>query len=205
MENRKTKILAVGDLHGDTDLIKKLAERTEKENVDLVVLAGDLTLAETSTYNLIGPFLKAKKEILLIPGNHESVETTDALSQLYSPWTKNIHGNSFIKNNIGIFGAGGADLGIQTFSERETYNLLKRGHEKIKDLEKKIMVTHMHTSGSVAEFSGSRGNEGIRKAIKAFKPTVLINAHIHEAEGMNEQIENTKVLHVGKNGKIFYL
>ena len=34
------KILASGDLHGDIGLAKRLAERAEKEKVDLVVLCG---------------------------------------------------------------------------------------------------------------------------------------------------------------------
>jgi len=59
--------------------------------VDVVILAGDLTLVEQSTKNLIGPFLKAKKQVLLIPGNHESAATADFLAEMY-PNTKNIHG-----------------------------------------------------------------------------------------------------------------
>mgnify|MGYP001572434325 CR=1 FL=1 len=58
---KKTKILAIGDIHGDTGLVKKLAERAKKENIDLIILAGDLTLMEMQTKNLIGPFVKAKK------------------------------------------------------------------------------------------------------------------------------------------------
>ena len=72
---KKTKILAVGDLHGDERLVRRLAEKAEKENVDLVILTGDLTFAETSTKNIVGPFVRAKKQVLLIPGNHEGVAT----------------------------------------------------------------------------------------------------------------------------------
>ncbi|GAG38374.1 unnamed protein product, partial [marine sediment metagenome] len=76
----KTKILAVGDIHGDTGLVKKLAEKAKKEDVDLIILTGDLTFAERSTKNLIGPFVKAKKQVLLIHGNHESIATADFLA-----------------------------------------------------------------------------------------------------------------------------
>ena len=63
----KLKILASGDIHGDTSLAEKLAERAKKENVDLVILCGDLTMGERSTSNLIGPFVKRKKKVILIP------------------------------------------------------------------------------------------------------------------------------------------
>ncbi len=199
---KKTKILAVGDIHGDTGLVKRLAERAVKENVDLVILAGDLTLFEESTKNIIGPFIKAKKQVLLIPGNHESIATADFLAEMY-PETKNIHGYSFKKNNLGIFGAGSADIGINQIKDSEIFSLLKKGHESIKDSDKKIMVTHMHPQGSKAEFSGFPGSKGIRKAIKEFQPNILITAHIHEAAGLEEYMGKTKVINVSRKEKIF--
>jgi len=202
MKNKKTKILAAGDIHGDTGLVKRLAEKAKKEDVDLIILAGDLTFAEQSTKDLVGPFIKAKKQVLLIPGNHESIATIDFLAEMY-PHTKNIHGYSFVKGDLGIFGAGGGDIGINTVRESEIFNLLKKGNEKIKGVRKKIMVTHMHPHGSKAEFSGFPGSKAVRKAIQKFKPDILLNAHIHEAEGIEEKIGNTKVINVGRKAKIF--
>jgi len=199
---KKTKILAVGDIHGDTGLSKRLAEKAKKEDVDLVILAGDLTWAEQSLKGIIGPFVKAKKQVLLIPGNHETVATANFLAEMYSP-TKNIHGYSFVKDDLGIFGAGGADMGIHTISDSEIFNLLKKGHERIKNLKKKIMVTHMHHKGSKAEFSGFPGSKSVRKAIKEFKPDILINSHIHEAGGLEENIGKTKIINVSRKPKVF--
>jgi len=198
----KTKILAVGDLHGDERLIKKLAEKAVKENVDLVILTGDLTFAETSTENIVGPFVKANKEVLLIPGNHEGVATINSLAEFY-PNTKSIHGYHFIKNNVGIFGAGGADIGIHTIKDSEIMELLERGNKNVKDLEKKIMVTHMHPKGTKSEFSGFPGSKAIRKAIEKFQPDVAIFSHIHEAAGTEDRIGKTRVINVSRKGKIF--
>ncbi|MDO8528581.1 MAG: metallophosphoesterase [Nanoarchaeota archaeon] len=199
---KKTKILAVGDIHGDTGLVKRLAEKAVKENVDLVILAGDLTFAEQSIKNIIGPFIKAKKQVLIIPGNHESVATTDFLAEMYDN-TTNIHGYAFSKNNLGIFGAGGAEIGPHMTSESEIFKLLKRGHEKVKGQEKQIMVTHMHPRGSKSEFSGFPGSLSIKKAIKEFQPDILIHAHIHEAGGVEEKMGKTRVINVTRKEKIF--
>ena len=49
------------------------------------------------------------------------------------------------------------------------------------------MVTHAHPKGSVAEFSGFPGSNAVKKAIKEFKPDILISAHIHEAGGLQEK------------------
>lgn len=200
-DNHKTKILAVGDIHGDTGLVKRLAERAKKENVDLIILAGDLTLMEISAKNLIGPFVKAKKEVLILPGNHETSATTNFLAELYG--IKNIHGYSFSKNDVGIFGAGGGDTGIYHIKDSDIFELLKKGNEKIKGLKKKIMVTHMHHHGSKSEFSGFEGSKAVKKALKEFQPDVLISAHIHEAGGIEEKVGKTKVINVSRKPKIF--
>ena len=65
------------------------------------------------------------------------------------------------------------------------------------------MVTHMHPRGSKAEFSGWQGSNSVTKAIKKFTPDILVTAHIHEASGMEEIIEKTKVINVSRKEKIF--
>ncbi|MCL5018305.1 MAG: metallophosphoesterase [Candidatus Pacearchaeota archaeon] len=200
--HKKTKILAVGDIHGDTGLVKRLAEKAVKENVDLVILAGDLTFADMSTKNLIGPFIKAKKQVLLVHGNHEGIATADFLSEMY-PDTKNIHGYSMIINDVGIFGAGGADLGIDPMNERVFKKVIGKAHSRVKNIDKKILVTHMHPAGSKSEFSGFKGSRSIRDAIEKYKPDFAIFSHIHEAGGTEENIGKTKVINVSRKEKIF--
>ena len=200
--DKKLKILAAGDIHGDTGLAEKLAERAEKEHVDLVILCGDLTMMEQSTDNIIGPFKKRNEKVLLIPGNHETVATADFLADLYG--VKNVHGYSVKYKDVGLFGCGGANIGLFQLDEKEIYDLLKKGFDKIKYLEKKIMVTHVHPDKSKIEkftkiFPGS---SGVRKAIEKFHPDILLCSHVHEAEGIEEKIGKTKVINVGKKGKI---
>ena len=198
----KLKILAAGDIHGDIGLAEKLAEKAKKENVDLVVLCGDLTLSDMSTDNIIGPFKKRNEKVLLIPGNHETVATADFLAELYG--MKNIHGYSVKYKDVGIFGAGGANIGLFQSTERELYDLLKKGHDKIKYLKKKIMVTHVHPSGTkIEKFTDIfPGSSGVRRALEKFKPDLLLCSHVHEAEGIEEKVGKTKVINVGKRGKI---
>ena len=197
----KTKILAIGDIHGDTGLVKRLVERAKKENVDLVILAGDITMSEQAIENIVGPFVKAKKQVLLIPGNHESAATIDFLSKMYK--AKNIHGYGLRIGDVGIFGAGTADIGTHSIGDSGISELLRKAHEEVKDAKRKVMVTHMHPFGSKAEMFGFPGSRAIRKAIDKFKPEVLIDAHIHEAGGMEETIGSTRVINVSRKEKIF--
>jgi len=46
------------------------------------------------------------------------------------------------------------------------------------------------------------GSDGIRKAVETFKPDIMLCSHVHEAEGLEEKIGKTKVMNVGKEGKI---
>ena len=42
----------------------------------------------------------------------------------------------------------------------------------------------------------------VKKAIEKFHPDLLLCSHVHEAEGIEEKIGKTKVISVGKKGKI---
>jgi len=202
---KETKILAVGDIHGDTGLVKKIAEKAKKEDVDLILLTGDLTWLEQSTKGLIGPLIKENTPILILPGNHETLPTINFLQETY-PNVKNLHGKHFKKNNIGFFGTGYAtNAGPFWIEENKVFDLLKKSHQKIKDLNKKIMVTHMHPKDSKNEFSGWEGSEAVKKAIKKFQPDIAICSHIHEASGLEENIGKTKVINVSKKPKIIKL
>lgn len=198
---KKFKILAASDLHGESKIAKKLAEKAEKEKVDLVVLCGDLT-GWTETKNFLKPFKDKNKKVLIIPGNWDSFATTDFLAEIYG--MKNIHGYAVKYQDIGFFGAGGApgSPGPGIISEKEIFETLKKAHTSLKGIEKKIMVTHMHPSASFSEFSGIPGSDSITKALKEFKPNILIHGHIHEAAGIEQKIGNTRVINVGKEGKI---
>jgi Icc-related predicted phosphoesterase len=213
------KILSAGDLHGDSGIARKLADKAVKENVDLVILCGDLTHGEEKTDNLIGPFVKQGKRVLLIPGNHESVATADFLAKVYG--VKNIHGygiklfdprghkesgkNSKDKKYVGLFGCSGVNLGIHQITDKEAYDLLMKGHHYVQDAQCKIMVSHVHPSGTKMEkftqfFEGSKA---IRRAIDKLQPDIMLCSHVHEAEGLEEKIGKTRVINVGAKGKIF--
>lgn len=195
------KILAASDIHGDSKAAEKLAKKAKKENVDLVVLCGDL-VGWYETKNFIKPFKELDKRVLILPGNWDSFATTDFLANFYG--VRNIHGYSAVYDDIGFFGAGGAahTPGPGMTTERDIFDNLERAHKDLENVRAKVMLTHEHPRGSKSEFSGFRGSESVRKAIDKFRPDVLLHGHIHEAAGMDEMIGKTRVINVGKEGKI---
>lgn len=202
-KDKKLKILAFGDLHGDKQKAKELADLANKEDVDLVVMCGDLIQSEHGDISkLLGIF---KKRVLLIPGNHESVATIDTLAELYD--FKNLHGYYSIYKDIGLIGCGSANIGLFQLSEENIFHTLKKGFDKIKDCKKKIIVTHNHPSDSKMECLTKfvPGSKGIKKIIDEYHPDILFCCHVHEGHGMEEKIGNTRVINVGRDGKILEL
>ena len=149
---------------------------------------------------MIGPFLKRGKEVLFVPGNHESIATTAVVTEKYD--IKNLQQYSVSIGDVGIFGCGGANVGPNIMSERDIHDYLKRNFRYVKNAKKKVMITHVHPANSLAEKMSFQGSKAVRKAIDEFQPDLHIFGHIHETEGLEEDFGKTRSICVGKQGKI---
>ncbi len=194
------KILAVSDTHADTSLLKKIGKMANKEKVDLIAIAGDLTLFGQKAKTLIKPLENKYRDILLIHGNHEDESLIEFLSSKYKN-TFNLHKNHHIKNNIGFFGSGTTDWGFRE-NQNQILSELSKAHKKISHLDKKIMLTHSPPSNSSTKKFGIEGSKAVTKAIHKFKPDFLICGHVHEVGGIIDKIGKTTVIHAAKSPSI---
>ena len=201
VKNKKTKILAVADIHGDTRFVKKLAKQAKDEKVDMVIVAGDWTWFGQPTKEIVSPFLKNKTPVLAIHGNHDPETMSEELAQVYKG-VVDLHKKNYQKNEIGFFGSGTTDWGFYE-DEKQVYKELSSAHKGIKNLKKKIMVSHGPPEGSKIELMGLPGSRGVRKAIDKFKPDFLICGHMHDGGGIIEKIGKTTVMNVARKAKIF--
>lgn len=192
----KLKILAASDLHGDTKSAKRLAEKAAK--ADMVVICGDITFFDVETRGMIGPFLEKGKQVVFVAGNHDSPATAEFLAEKYK--IKNLQEYSFILNDVGFFGCGGANIGPNITPESDIFHYLSRNFNYVKKAKKKVMVTHIHPQGSISGIYS--GSEAVRKAIEKFQPDIHLCGHLHETEGREERIGKTRVINVGINGKM---
>jgi len=191
---KKLRILAAGDLHGDVGIAEKLSEKAKKGRVDLVVLAGDLHGYMGEGEGILSPFKKAKQKVVFVPGNLDSSVDSDRLKG-----AKSIHNYYVTYGGIGIAGIGSPDWKLEL--DKKDLKEIKKNFGRMK-ADKKILVSHLHAEGTEAEFSGIPGDRILKEAVKEFKPDLLISAHIHEAEGIEDKIGKTKVIQVGRKGKI---
>ena len=192
---RRLKILAAADLHGDVNIAKRLSEKAKKGKVDLVVLAGDVYGYSEGKPGILEPFRKAKQKIVFVPGNCDFDEECAMLARE----GKSIQNYYVTYGGVGIAGIGSPNWKL-SLDGRDLENI-RLNFEKMKPA-KKILVSHLHASGTMAEFSGIPGEEILRKAVKDLKPDLLIAAHIHEGEGIEDRIGKTRVVQVGRKGKI---
>ena len=201
---KKFKVLAASDIEGDRRAVRALADRAEKENVDLVVLCGDLTQFDMDTQGLIGPFLEKGKQVVFVTGNHDMPAAADFITKKYP--VKNLQQYALKIGSVGVFGCGGANIGPNMIDESELYSYLKRGFEYVKDCDTKLMVTHVHPAGGLVDrsfFVHGTGSHAVADALERFRPDVHVCGHMHEFEGLEEYIGTTRVLSVGKHGTVF--
>lgn len=194
-EKTTLKILAASDLHDSKSAVQKLAKKALEEKVDLIILAGDIHSYHEGSKNTLAPLLKTKKKILFVPGNCE----TEVEHEILKKQAKSLHGYYVTYGDVGIAGIGSPDWKLQ--HNDPDFLMIKKQMERMKP-KKKILVSHLHAAGTLAEFSGVPGDDILRYAIEKFHPDILISGHIHEAEGFEDKIGKTKIFQVGRSGKI---
>lgn len=200
------RFLAFSDHHADPRLQARMYDTAKSEKVDLVFIPGDFSSPgeDMIPSNMVGPFLGLNARVYVLHGNHETEASLRFVEQKYQ--LNPLEG--FVHDDVGFFGAHGADVGPFPTDDEDIFASLAKGHEKVKHAKKKVMITHVHPEGSIIEKMcpvPETGSAAVRKAIDEFKPDLVICGHIHEAGGIEEQIGKTKVVNVAKAGKVFEL
>lgn len=199
------KVLAASDIHGDRKATKKLAELAKKEKVDLVIIAGDLSIFGNGLEGLLKPFSEIKKKVAIIPGNHDSEADLFMLKKRYPDILYDLHSYAFKIGDVGFFGCGLANIGPNELSEAEIKKRIDNSFKYVKDAKKKVMVVHVPPYKTKLDMIGRNMNVGslaVREAIEKLKPEKCICGHIHETFNLEDQLDGTTVINAGPKGKI---
>ncbi|MGA1840078.1 MAG: metallophosphoesterase family protein [bacterium] len=197
------RIVVIGDIH---ESVGNLEDINDISKASCVIINGDLTN--------VGGIERAKKVIEYInyfnpsvyaqAGNFDRKEVeTYLIEQGIS-----LHGNGFIKGNIGIFGVGGSNktpFGTPNeFEENEIESFIFEGYKKVKNAPLKLFISHappFHSSVDIVTSGQHVGSKAVRAFIDNYQPDVCITGHIHEAKG-EDRIGQTRIINPGpfKNG-----
>jgi len=204
MSKNKIKFLATGDIHSEKKLIENIKKYTKIEDIDFILLNGDLSEKKNDFKNILSIF--KGKPILMVPGNHESKKQLRILEEKY-----NVHilGNKpmIISDKIAIFGSNYLNIGEMKTNEQNILDNLIENLKPIKHIKNKILLSHLPPSDSLIGDSSPffpyiGGSEAVSVFLENFNIDLTLVGHIHETSGLEELVFNNKVLNVGRTSKI---
>ncbi len=199
------KILAASDIHGDLQAAESLAKKAKKEDADLIILAGDLSVFGSGLEGLLKPFKDVDKKVAIIPGNHDSEADIFMLKKRYSDIIYDLHNYSFKLGDIGFFGCGLANIGPNELSEEEIKEKIMSSYNYVKGAKKKVMVVHVPPYNTKLDKIGKNmkiGSTAVREMVEKIKPDTCICGHVHETFSLEDKLGNTKIINAGPKGKI---
>ena len=198
-------VLAVSDIHGKIENLKKIVELIHNKSLDLVLVLGDLTDlgGASQAEQVLGALPKVK--VLAIAGNFDTGEVEKTLEgkgiSLHAK-KKQVGKWHFVGFGGGLVG----DPGRFLFSEEEIEKALLALTQDAKNL---VLVTHLPPFGTKIDLAGNGvhiGSRAVRETIEKRQPVLHLCGHCHEGFGA-EQIGKTLSVNVGavKEGKALLL
>lgn len=191
------KILAFTDMHGSLPALRKV--RKAAKEADIIVCCGDFTIFEDNIDYFLNEFNEFGKEVLLVHGNHEDEEITQALCKMF-PNIRFMHEKRYVFKGIEFVGYGGGG-----FSTTDSH------FEKIKKelsfkSKKTVFITHQPPYGAVDIVSKKHcGSKTLASFVKAEKPALMLCGHLHENFNKKEVMGVTMVMNPGPAGTIIQL
>ena len=191
------RILIFSDIHNDARALEKLMAI----EADYYFCAGDLVTFRRGMDKLAQGLAMHAGRMYVIPGNHETESDISNLCQ--SNGLVNFHGQT-----IAIAGVHFAGLGYSSptpfntpgeYTEEEIASRL----EKFAGLNPLVLICHappLNTKLDRVREGLHAGSRAVREFIERHQPRDFFCGHIHEAEGVAEQIGSTRALNVGKRG-----
>ncbi len=193
------RIVSFGDIHMSLRTIEQLAP--ELRAADLAILSGDLT--NFGGCDDAAEVLAATRQftgtVLAVAGNLDQRDVIDFLRTE----GVSLHGESRRLGDLGIFGCGGSNFTPfhtpTELSDAEIAALLERGHIRVADRPRRLMVCHTPPAQTATDRirSGQHvGSPAVRAFIEARQPDVCLTGHIHESAGI-DRIGRTTIVNAG--------
>lgn len=193
------KILALPDLHGGTEFLRRIGN--ELSTVDLVLLVGDLTNAGSAAdaRRVVDSVRQYNNHILAVPGNWDGPVVSEYLSQAGI----SLHRRSIVVDGL-CFAGVGASLPSPAatpneITESDFESFLKEATFGVERNLTQILVCHQPPIGTVCDRSWTDlhlGSRAVRAFIEATQPAICFTGHIHEGIG-TDRIGSTHVVNPG--------
>ncbi len=168
---------------------------------DLYIAAGDLTNFAKGLEKM-GPLLKSKGDrMYVMPGNHE---TDVDIERFTATWgLQNFHNRVISAGKYQIAGLGYSNITPFQTPGEYTEDQFEERLSAWRNIKPLILICHCPPKGTAldqASPGNHYGSPAVRKFIEEEQPEYFFCGHIHEAEGIEDVIGNTRGRNVGKRG-----
>ena len=196
------RILGLTDLHsGGKFPVDDLQQLIQKESIELVIIAGDLT-----TWGKTSQVKKVLEEIAVvsipifyIPGNMDSKKSGDIEFSNIFP----LHGRMKKFSDIYFIGLGSSNKTPfqtpYTLSEKKLTEILEQAYTQVPKGKPLFVISHAPPFNSEADklHNGEHvGSTAVVEFIAKTKPLVILCGHIHESKSVS-MIDNTLCVNPG--------
>lgn len=173
-------------------------------DADVVIGAGDFASFHLGLDRTISELRAIDKPALLVPGNNE---TLDALWRACADWpaARVLHGEGTEIDGIEFFGLG---AGIPTTPFPWSFDLDEdAAAAKLEPFpEGGVLILHSPPKGYLdTAFGKHLGSESILRAIETKRPRLALCGHIHQCQGQEATIGETRAVNLGPKGAFFDL
>jgi len=181
--NKRLNIIAAADIHGKRSVYKSITYRARQKEIDLVILAGDLTrYRDDALEEEIKEILNSiRKPVLFVMGNDDEHEWRSEGNLV------NINERRYIFNGVPFTGYQYSNPFIGGPFEKDE---LQQGGDlaRLKSLvdEETVLLTHNPCYGILDEPEPGKhvGGKELLKFCDERKPKYHIFGHIHESAGV---------------------
>jgi uncharacterized protein len=196
------RLLIFSDLHNDAQALEKLMNI----DADYYFAAGDL-VSWRRGLDEMGEVMKRRADrVYVMPGNHETAQDIAEFCQRYG--FVDFHEGTLEIGGVHVAGLGySGPTPFDTPGEYSEEQLAER-LEKFADLKPLVLICHappLNTSLDRVHEGLHAGSSAVRAFIEKHQPRDFFCGHIHEAEGVVEQIGATRAMNVGKAGYLLEL
>jgi Icc-related predicted phosphoesterase len=191
------RLLVFSDIHNDS----RALERLMAIEAEYYFAAGDL-VSWGRGLNQMGEIMKARAgRVYVLPGNHESESDIAAFCSRFG--FVNFHGGTLNVGGTHVAGLGySSPTPFDTPGEYSETEMAQR-LAKFEELNPLVMVCHsppLDTTLDRVHEGLHAGSRAVREFIEKNQPAHFFCGHIHEAEGVVEQMGRTRAMNVGKKG-----
>lgn len=197
------RIVAVTDIHGKLEKVKRLARILGEEKPDLILIAGDITNfsgAEVAR-RVLELLMALGVPILAVHGNCDGRDVPELLEELGI----SVHNKRKEVKSTGFVGIGGSNITpfntIWELTEDEIMEILRRDYRP-----GDIILSHAPPKDTKADrvHSGLHvGSMALREFIEKNQPPLVVTGHIHEARSV-DKLGETVIVNPGPLFRGYY-